>query len=359
MNIYGASDLFMMNKHWNGQGKDAFSFVKQQYGYGFYVENTQEFQDFKIAYDKIFSETDKTINESDVVYFFKESKYPRFKFSANCKNNKTIKIENADIIVTPNIINFGNIPQYKYQQKTNHTYQIIIDTITNNKYLINSGYKPYYEEIHRMYNKNTEFDSIIALMQDKFLIQGNNYNVITVEKLNVSYSKVVDANNFFNTVAKYIDKCISEETLEKYVTRDSMELDDDMYISLDTMLKSKDANTVELGMKMLNNFNLEKASFRFGMLIRKNMDTIANNKALQSAGFKNVLSQLNIDMMQVRGSDLLAYLNNLYKSSTDSDNKNLIREACKDELLKRTTDSYNMHKNYCRDINIDMNLEVI
>ena len=150
------------------------------------------------------------------------------------------------------------------------------------------------------------------------------------------------------------------ENLEKYVSKDSVKLDSEIYDSIDTMLKSTDAATVELGIKMLSNFSVEKSSFALGMIIRTNVDKIAYNKAAQSAGFKNVLTQLGINgINDIRYVDLLSYLNRLYDASKeDEDNKLLIREESVKEMLKRVNNQFVAENRKISLLGLNINLDI-
>lgn len=353
MRIWEGTNLWQINAVTsNVISKDDFKISKNSWLRTNFIENTQEFKDFKTNYENIYKRN-LDIQESDVIYFLKESKYPRFKFSANCKNLKTIKIENADKIVIPD--NLFNFQSYYYEVL------IIQDTLTDNVYYVQKdytkNYNAYFKQLQTIYNTNTVEDAIINLLQDKFLIQGTNYELIhaplSIDARNSNFKLV-------NDIEKYYDKCITEENLEKYVSKDSVSLDNDLYSSIDTMLKSTDSATVELGIKMLSNFSIEKSSFKLGMLIRTNIDNIANNKAASSAGFKNVLTQLGINgINDIRYVDLLSYLNRLYDASKeDEDNKLLIREESVKEMLKRINNQFVAENRKISLLGLNINLDI-
>lgn len=336
----------------NVKSKDDFKISKNSWLRYNFIEDTQEFKDFKTNYENIYKRN-LDIQESDVIYFLKESKYPRFKFSANCKNLKTIKIENADKIVIPD--NLFTFRAYHYDVL------IIQDTLTNNAYVVQKdytkNYNVYFKQLQTIYKTNTVEEAIINLLQDKFLIQGNNYelinNPLSIDSKNSNFKLI-------NDIEKYHTKCITEENLEKYVSKDSASLDNDLYDSIDTMLKSTDSATVELGIKMLSNFSIEKSSFKLGMLIRANVNNIANNKASSSAGFKNVLTQLGIyGINDIRYDDLLSYLNKLYDASKeDEDNKLLIREESVKEILKRVNNQFAVENRKISLLGLKINLDI-
>jgi len=322
--------LYQISRSWNGGrtgGKDGYNLNQSRYENYTYVQNNQDFKNFISEYNEIFKKT-VDILEKDVIYFFKESKYPRFKFSANCKNLKTIKIENATKIITPNII---SVSSFNRHGKNSF---IVECTLTNNSYLCNHHYGA---QIHKEFSKPSIEDSFVYLLQEKFLIQGNNYTVYhDIEAFNIQNSD--NPEEFINNVLNNLNKCISEESLEKYVSKDSTELNAEIYDSINNMLQSKDSTTVELGIKMLNNFNIEKSTLKIGMLIRSNIERIIKNKAYSSTGFKNVIKQLNLDTNSIRFGDNLTYLNKLYVSSEKD--KDEIRDLTVKEMLNQINSFY-------------------
>jgi hypothetical protein len=330
LKIWKRGNSFSLNCSWQGgKSKDDFTLTNIHQRYGEPIENTPEIIDFKDKYN-LFKTKKVDIKEEDVIYFFKESKYPRFKFTSNCKNLKTIQIPKATWLVTPMIEFFSR----------NATVNIGVECLlTNRIYFYNyNGSVQNSQKLTTLYNKSTIIESFICLLQDKFLIQGNNYREVECLQL-ANYNKYnVDV---INDIYDNIDKCITEENLEEYITsKNSNELNDELYKSLDTMLKSKDATTIELGIKMLNNFDIKKYALQVGSLLRLNSSHITYNKALTTVGFKNVLSQLNTDWNSLSNSDNLVYYDKLYRSSSTNEDKLQIKDYYKKEVKHRVQMTY-------------------
>ncbi len=107
--------------------------------------------------------------------------------------------------------------------------------------------------------------------------------------------------SFLNDINDNIDKCITESNLEEHINSfNENELNEAIYTSLNNMLKSTDDNTVELGIKMLNNFNVKKYALQIGSLLRLNGQNIERNKALNTVGFKNIMSQLGTNFNNIK-----------------------------------------------------------
>lgn len=330
INIWKRENSFILNCSWQGgKSKDDFTLTTIHQYYGEPVETTLEILDFQTRYKEL--ETKKVnIKEEDVIYFFKESKYPRFKFTSNCKNLKTIQISNATWLVTP-IINFFN-----ENKKVNIGVEC---TLTNRIYFYNYDRSvESSKKLQALYNKSTIIESFIALLQDKFLIQKDNYREVECLSLNNNFKINVDT---INNIYSNMNKCITEENLEKYITsKNANELTDDLYKSLDTMLKSKDSSTIELGVKMLNNFNIKKYALQIGSLLRLNSQNITNNKALTTVGFKNVMTQLGTQWNNLKDSDTLRYYDCLYNASINNDDKIQIQKYVTEEIKKRVYMTY-------------------
>lgn len=344
MNIIGREQMFDLTNRWNGQGLERIEIRKSgqnRWDKGF-VEDNDDFKNFLKKYEDIFT-NDKEIKETDSVYFFKESKYPRFKFNTNCKNNKTINISKADVIITPQL-NFVHPQNYKHY----HNKRLIICTDTNNVY--NCIYDDHHFQgiLEPYFHKGNIEDNLVAFLQHRLLIAGNNYKIIYASALNSDVS-----SDFFNKLYENIDKCVSETSLEKYLSKESAELTDDVHKQLDLMFQSKDAGSVELGMKMLVNFDIDKNALKLGLLIRRHRDNLARNKAATSVGFKNVLKQLGINLQD--GVPTLNYINNLYKNTQDEENKALMIDAFRKQLHSHLLDSY---ETYMRNMDVPTSINI-
>lgn len=341
LNIYERESCFVLGSKWRDTSKDDFTLNGINSYYATPIEYNQELIDFEINYNNL--KTKKVdIVEEDVIYFFKESKYPRFKFTSNCNNLKTIQIPKATYLVTPimDILGYNkNIESGVHCLLTNRLYFA--------KYNTGTGHL---DRCHSLYKKATKEESFIALLQDKFLIQGNNYRIIECKMLN-NYLK---SHSIFNEINDNIDKCITEENLEEYITsKNSNELTDDLYKSLNTMMQSKDGSSIELGIKMLNNFDVKKYALQIGSLLRLNSSNIANNKALTTVGFKNVMTQLGTTYNHLKDSDTLQYYSKLYEASSDNIDKVEIQKYVTAEIKRRIEMTY---ESCIRNINVPVEL---
>lgn len=356
MTVWNNEDIFNISRNWNGGQnvtKDSYTVSNSKYynKNGCFLYN-DDFKNFLDNYNNLFKKENVKIKSEDIIYFFKESKYPRFKFNSNCGNKKTIKIESADWLVTPNIMLFDNYNKAKDKNA-------ILCTLTNRLYLYDYIYSNYAVELKNLYKQNSLSDNILSLLQDKFIIQGDNYEIISVKSISNYVSNGANIKEFIHNVANNINKCITEENLDAYLSKESPDLTNDIIESINLMLQSKDSGTIELGIKMLNNFDCDKYSLKLGNIIRNNVNSIYNNKAKNTVGFKNVLKSLNIDnLANLTRTDHLQYYRNLYSSSTNEENKNEIKELYKNSLL---TDINNYiikrhGSNSIIDLNVDLNI---
>lgn len=327
LNIYNKENCHYLYGNYYTKSKDDFKLNKISTYYGAPIEYNQDLQDFEQKYKEL--ETKKVnIKNEDVIYFFKESKYPRFKFTSSCDNLKTIQIPKATWLVTP------IVPLISNNKKL---YLGIECLLTNQVYFSDYQYGSSSKKCHEIYKKATEEDSFVALLLDKFLIQENNYRTVYCKQTHQNIKDI----DFFNNVYNNIDKCITEENLEEYITSKNFnELTDELYTSLNTMMQSKDASTVELGIKMLNNFDAKKYALQIGSLLRLNAYNIQYNKALNTVGFKNVMSQLNTDFKRLQNSDTLRYYDSLYAVSDNDEDKIKIQKYVTTEIKNRVNMTY-------------------
>ncbi len=331
MEYFKKEQVFYPKGTWNGKGKDSVTYQNNYYYYSnSCVLYEQEVEDVYQKYLDIKNKSIK-IEKDNVIYFFKESKYPRFKFNASCENKKTIQINKADYAIVPIINGLFSI---NHQTKKLAINRAIRCTLTNNIYHCSSGQLP--NDYMNKFNNNRELASE-QLLLDKFLIQPNNYEFIDVVCFNNYITGVKEPTEFFKLIVENIDKCITDKHLEEYLNKDNdINLTEEMRIQIEHMLKSTDSKTVDLGVKMLNNFNLEIDGFKISLLIRTYAENIFKGTAYNNVGFKNILKQLNLGTVQsLRYADNMMFLNNVYKTVTDSEQRSIIKYQLNKEIEKR------------------------
>lgn len=347
LNIYEKENTYAVSINGHIKNIDSFSVKKIE---SRWIPQVVEMNDEYINFEKEYSNLKNKvvdIKPEDVIYFFKESKYPRFKFASNCKNLKTIQIPKATYLVTP-------IIDYKYY--SNDKLLAVECLLTNRLYYVDRYLKSHYISILQEHFKQGDVTkNIIELLKYKFLIQEEHYRVIEVIQLSNTFKNF----KFLQDISENLDKCIPESVIDNYVNSlTNNELTKEVYDSLNTMLKSKDAGTIELGIKMLNNFDVNKYALKIASLIRLNNVNIERNKALQTVGFKNILSQLGTDLNAIKYGDTLQYYNNLYGASSNLEDKEEIKEYLIQEIKNRIINQYNSCTRIANNLSLNLNLNI-
>jgi hypothetical protein len=86
---------------------------------------------------------------------------------------------------------------------------------------------------------------------------------------------------------------VFDDVLMNELNNDGLDLDNDIYETLEGMLKSKDRDTFNLGIEMLSNVNLENNLFDIARLLNDTFNTTHNLNALSQIKNKNFKALLN------------------------------------------------------------------
>lgn len=201
------------------------------------------------------------VNQSSTLYFDKACTFPRYKLEGT-NFKRCIKVDKADYIVIPKsynkICNFNT---------ANYTYEI--------------------EDDKRIYL----FDQIAYdIIPDK-----SKFNICKFEQTDYLYADT-QALGFlaYNVLNIYNKPFIFEEDLDRLISETHLEkLDADTINSIYEMMSSKDADSVELGCKLLSSFNVFDKSLTTSLLLFLTQDNWFCNKGSKSVTFKSMLQSLH------------------------------------------------------------------
>lgn len=203
----------------------------------------------------------ENVNQSSTLYFDKACTFPRYKLEGT-NFKRCIKVDKADYIVIPKsynkICNF-DMSSYMYEIEDDkriylfdqRAYDIIPD---KSKFNI------------------CKFEQTDYLQADTQTLGLLAYNVLNV------YNKPF-------IFEEDLDRLISETHLDK--------LDTDTVNSIYEMMSSKDADSVELGCKLLSSFNVFDKSLTTSLLLFLTQDKWYYNKGSKSVAFKSMLQSLH------------------------------------------------------------------
>lgn len=284
---------------------------------------------FKNKYTTI----DNTITK---LYFSPSTSFPRFKIK-DTEFKRTIKVDKADCVV---------IPEVKYIE-TEGTFEIYKDVLDDGTEIYRAICQSYFEKNlgfkgQEWYNRTTG-NTLVEKLKNSNILTKNATLVYTGTPVCCA-SNLTDA---IEGIMSNYPKVILDTELDKYLNKSLAPIDEETIISLNDMLSSPDAASVELGIKILQTLDVTSNPMSVIMLIGLNHTRIASNKAKTTVGFKQVLDTLEINnfyfgtdpIMNARG-----ILQKLYNKSSEEDVKLALKlvkphfervlQAFKDKLLK-------------------------
>lgn len=200
------------------------------------------------------------VNLSSTLYFDKSCTFPRYKLEGT-NFKRCIKIDKADYIVIPR--NF----KYWSFNTSNHKYKIETDK------------------------------KIYLFGQDAYDIIPNKseFNIELFEQTDYVYADTKDMGYLVHNVLNVYNKpFIFEEDLDRLISETHLDkLDADTVNSIYEMMSSKDADSVELGCKLLSSFNVFDKSLTTSLLLFLTQDKWYYNKGSKSVAFKSMLQSLH------------------------------------------------------------------
>lgn len=213
----------------------------------------------KKFYDKLIKDLEYSeLTQDATLYFSKSSTFPRLKLE-NTGFKRCIKLDKADFV----IINPSSLTN-------NCTSFHVIETDTT-IYLMR-----YYD----FYYKRSELETFLGF---KIQDYGTMYFYEMTEK----------RKDLFDLIQQPNVKLVHDITLNKTINKGDDILDKDSMMNIYSMLKSSDVDTVELGLKMLTSFNVDKTPLTISaMLLLNNRWWFTN--ARTNVLVQNMLKQLDI-----------------------------------------------------------------
>lgn len=200
------------------------------------------------------------VNLSSTLYFDKSCTFPRYKLEGT-NFKRCIKIDKADYIIIPKNFKYWNF------NTSNYKYKI--------------------EEEKRIYLFGQDAYDIIP---DK-----SEFNIEPFEQTDYIYADTRDIGYLVHNILNVYNKpFILEEDLDRLISETHLEkLDADTVNSIYEMMSSKDADSVELGCKLLSSFNIFDKSLTTSLLLFLTQDNWFCNKGSKSVAFKSMLQSLH------------------------------------------------------------------
>lgn len=200
------------------------------------------------------------INLSSTLYFDKSCTFPRYKLEGT-NFKRCIKIDKADYIIIPKNFKYWNF------NTSNYKYKI--------------------EEEKRIYLFGQDAYDLIPNKSE--------FNIEPFEQTDCIYADTRDIGYLVHNILNVYNKpFIFEEDLDRLISETHLEkLDADTINSIYEMMSSKDADSVELGCKLLSSFNVFDKSLTTSLLLFLTQDNWFCNKGSKSVAFKSMLQSLH------------------------------------------------------------------
>lgn len=270
---------------------------------------------------------DFDLEDIKTVYFDKTSNFSRFKLSEYTNIKRCIKVEKADAIITAipqfNKYSWCNLWVFKSESQNalyfDYEYQYLNDE-TCKQWLGVTTVTPY-DLLNKLISLGHFPDDC------KFVYRGivHEINAEKFTSINLirSTDKKVILDSVFNNK---ITKTLQNPTYEDINT-------------IGELLQSSDIATVELGMKLLQNYNVIDKACSIGFMLLKNGKSILNTKTYKSKDFQTLLATLNLQKHNLScyyESSFLRYAEYFSKICTNEEDiakhKEMVIELCENEI---------------------------
>lgn len=277
------------------------------------------------------------------VFFSQSSSFPRFKLSQFTNIKRALKPVNAEVVI------HGD---YRWD-KTYSDFLVFFSETENVFYHL----KKHSLTLDYFKNKKINESSILNYLIDTGNISPDSKFVFDGPPI-VLNSIILNDLELINSVSIPF---VSENDLNNYIN--SLQDDpSDSIESISEFLESNDVCTVDLGLKLLNNFNVLLCPCTIGMLLIKNSTNVLRTNACNSVGFKNVLSTLTLtkdDLLRGNGEvNVKLVLDKLYKLSPSDGDKNEARNVILTMLDRFLEKSLNTYSSVIESMNIKVNIEI-
>lgn len=291
---------------------------------GYYLHDAPSGFIEKKFYDKLINDLKYSeLTQDTTLYFSKSSTFPRLKLE-NTGFKRCIKLDKADFV----IINPSSLTN-------NCTSFHVIETDT-------VIYLVYYGDL---YYKRDKLETFLG-----FKIK--DYGMMNF------YEMTEKRKDLFDLIHQPNVKLVHDDALNKMINKSDEILDKDSMINIYSMLKSSDLDTVELGLKMLTGFNVDKTPLTISaMLLSTNRWWFTNAKT--NVLVQNMLKQLDIYSKR-SGTHFPYNIKCLYtyeKTASEYD-KELAKSLLFDKIVDHFSQLCTNDINYFKMFNVDVKIDI-
>ena len=253
---------------------------------------------------------DNILNDKDKLFFIQASKFPRTHLSLYTTLKRVIKFEKCTKIAIPE--SFNTIKLGKCIKIDDNTVIQIPSCLA--------------------YTLRTECSDGTRELISQYLPFYKKHEIVEPVIINMSAEEI-------NYMLEFPEKCITSNDLTKYIASNLSTMSFEEYETLDGLLKSADNSVIKMGVKMLNNYNIDVFSDKssgiyIGMLLLRNYNNLHSGTGTSTTGFKYIEKTLDFSVKKIRSYNEGLYL---YKIKSLSKNKEQIEFI--DEIIKTYEDN--------------------
>lgn len=235
--------------------------------------------------DKSIKDKESTLDNVEKLFFSPATDFPRFKIKDTIFK-RVIKTKNADCVIIPKLSYRESSFEWEIYEET--TSEGIIYKAISEPYFVNNMRGGNSKSFAFMQRKNCDFVTYL---------QNTGYLSKNVKFVWKGYPIVCHGEKMAKTLEGVLDdypKLFYDSDLDKCLNKTLDPIDKETLNSLNDMLSSSDAESVELGIKILQNLNVSESPLSVATLLALNDKQIKTNKAKSTVGFKQVLETLNM-----------------------------------------------------------------
>lgn len=155
----------------------------------------------------------------------------------------------------------------------------------------------------------------------------------------INHKKLSEQIDFLFSLVNSKAILIFDDMLMSKMNTDGLDLDDDIYNTLEGMMLSKDKDTFNLGIEMLSNINLENNLFNIARLLNHTYTSTGNLSSLSQIKSKNFKALLDyVESNGIRWNQRWESfgMSMLKRFGNDIDKKNHIRQY----IIRRVNDNF-------------------
>lgn len=316
-------------------------------------------------------------NTTKTVYFDANCKYPRYKLSEYSTLKKKLNPAKADccIISKPSFdIDYLNVgPNGKCWgdlDQNNLTKQVVMYSAKKDMYYLiwdtetpkwnGSGMRD------RTYNKflqNNGFTTATYTI-GQYVSDLVQWNIIPQDCKQVYIGTITAIpNNLYTTIENICNtymQIIYDTELDAFISQTLKIMDAEDIKTLTTMLSSRDASVVAMGIKLLATYNIQERICTTGTMIISNWSNIRYNNVRSSVGFQNIIKQLGLDIGEI--SDNMyrqnKLINKLYNLSKNEDDRNACRNTILEQIKQRLMKDFEEYSKEFENLGMSLTIEI-